>query len=220
MLNLVLSFALAFGVAAVEPPELTLDLDPHIDGGSEIVLVFPQDGETRFDNTWGASRPGGRRHQGTDLMADKMTPVLAAVDGVVVFVGDSPRAGRNVRIEHANGWETWYLHLNNDNLGTDDGKADWSLSFAEGIEEGVEVRAGQVIGYVGDSGNAEASGSHTHFELHSPGGRVNPYPFLEPAYARFQLILEERRIAELASVIADVSGQPLDSLLTDWIESP
>lgn len=220
MLNLVLSLALAFGASAVEPPDLTLDVEVHIDESGEVELVFPQDGETRFDNTWGAARPGGRRHQGTDLMADKMTPVLAAADGVVIFVGESPRAGRNIRIEHAGGWETWYLHLNNDNPGTDDGKADWSLSFAEGIEEGVEVRAGQVIAYVGDSGNAEASGSHTHFELHSPSGRVNPYPFLEPAYARFQPVLEERRIADLAMVIADVSGQPFDSLLTDWIETP
>jgi len=201
LLNIVLSLALALG---------GLGADSQLHGETpegEMVLVFPQDGETRFDNTWGAPRPGGRRHQGTDLMADKMTPVLAAADGVVISVGDSPRAGRNIRIRHAGGWETWYLHLNNDNPGTDDGHADWSLSFAEGLDSGSLVRAGQVIGYVGDSGNAENSGSHTHFELHSPSGRVNPYPFLEDAYVRYQAVLEERRITEMAALIAAVSGQ-------------
>ncbi len=219
MLNLLLSLALALGVGGIEPPELTLVTDAHSDIDDEMVLVFPQDGETRFDNTWGAPRSGGRSHQGTDLMADKMTPVVAAADGVVVFVGESPRAGRNIRIEHRGGWETWYLHLNNDNPGTDDGLAEWSLSFAQGIEEGVEVSAGQLIGYVGDSGNAENSGSHTHFELHSPDGPVNPYPFLEAAYMRFEPVLEERRIADLVSLVAGVSGRPIDSLLADWKKS-
>ena len=67
-----------------------------------------------------------------------------------------------------------YLHLNNDDPGTDNGRADWSLTLVQGLEVGSHVEAGQHIGYVGDSGNAEWTGSHTHFELAHDGGRSIP----------------------------------------------
>ncbi len=73
----------------------------------------------------------------------------------------------------------WYIHLNNDTPGTDDGLG-WG--FADGISSGVHVTAGQLIGWVGDSGNAEWTASHLHFELHHPDhGSVNPYPHLREA---------------------------------------
>ncbi|MGH8911797.1 MAG: S-layer homology domain-containing protein, partial [Acidimicrobiia bacterium] len=67
------------------------------------------------------------------------------------------------------------IHLNNDSPGTDDGLA-WGI--APGIERGVAVTAGQLIGWVGDSGNAEWSGSHLHFEIRVEGAAVNSYPSL------------------------------------------
>ncbi len=144
---------------------------------------FPQEiDQTYFFSSYGDRRPGGRRHQGNDLMASKMTGVYAFAAGVVVVVDEARRPGRYIIIEHENGWETYYLHLNNDNPGTDDGRADWSLTVAPGIEEGARVTAGQLIGWVGDSGNAEGTGPHTHFELRHDNRPVNPYPYLMEAW--------------------------------------
>ncbi len=148
-------------------------------------LVFPQDPlVTEFANTFGAARSGGRRHHGTDLMAPKLTPIYAVADGIVTIVRNGGSAGRWVAIEHTFGWESWYMHLNNDSPGTDDGRADPAWTYAEGLVVGKLVRAGELIGYVGDSGNAEGSGPHTHFELHHDGRVVNPYPYLAEAYKR------------------------------------
>jgi murein DD-endopeptidase MepM/ murein hydrolase activator NlpD len=149
-------------------------------------VSFPQETDkTSFSNDWGARRSGGRRHGGNDLMAvAKMTEVYALADGVVTKINERSRPGRYISIEHAGGWESLYLHLNDDNIGTDDGKADWSLTLAPGIEEGAEVKAGQVIAWVGDSGNAEGTGPHTHFELSHDGHEINPYFALEGAFDR------------------------------------
>jgi murein DD-endopeptidase MepM/ murein hydrolase activator NlpD len=157
-------------VAASEPP---------------FVLDFPQDPQsTVFSSTFGAARSGGRRHQGNDLMAPKLTHVYAAAAGTVTVIDTHGSAGRYVEIQHEGGWLTRYLHLNNDDPGTDNGRADWSLTLVSGLEVGSRVVAGQHIGYVGDSGNAEWTGSHTHFELAHDGGEVDPYPVLKDAYAR------------------------------------
>ncbi len=154
--------------------------------GDEFELVaFPQPHpETYFSSTFGARRPGGRRHKGNDLMGHKMMPVVAVADGVVEYVGKSRNAGRYLIIAHEGGWESWYLHLNNDTPGTDDGAAAPEHTYAEGIEEGAVVEAGQLIGWVGDSGNAEGTAPHTHFELRRHGKAVNPHSYLEDAWLR------------------------------------
>lgn len=149
-----------------------------------IEITFPQDiTVTSFHDDWRARRSGGRRHEGNDLMAPKMTEVYAAADGVVVKVSESARAGRYLIIEHADGWETYYIHLNDDNVGTDDGRAPWALTLALGVRVGSLVEAGQLIGFVGDSGNAEGAMPHTHFELHHDGVPRNPHEYLEKAWA-------------------------------------
>lgn len=160
-------------------------------------VVFPQEtGPTEFRSSFGEARSGGRRHQGTDLLAPKMTEIYSIADGVVTYVGTNNLSGRNVRIDHVDGWESLYVHLNNDNIGTDDGRAPWSLTVAEGIEDGVEVEAGQLIGWVGDSGNAEWTTPHTHFELRINGRAIDAYQLLVEAYERaaeaaFQVMLDE-----------------------------
>lgn len=153
-------------------------------GATEFEIVFPQDATvTIFTSSFGADRDGGdRKHQGNDLMAPKMTPVYAVADGVVSRIKTGGRSGWYIMVDHGNGWESFHMHLNNDTPGTDDNRAAHEDTFAEGIEIGSEVIAGQLIGYVGDSGNAEGTAPHIHFELHRNGRPVDPYPYLYPAY--------------------------------------
>mgnify|MGYP001818753849 CR=1 FL=1 len=146
-------------------------------------IVFPQDAEaTTFANTWGAPRSGGRRHQGTDLMAPKLTPVYAIADGVVSRLHHSRLGGYGMWVDHGGGVTSVYIHLNNDTPGTDDGRGYPEWTYAPGVEVGTEVEAGQFIAWVGDSGNAEGAAPHTHFEIHISGAKVNPYPYLRPAW--------------------------------------
>jgi murein DD-endopeptidase MepM/ murein hydrolase activator NlpD len=145
-------------------------------------LTFPQaPAVTEFTDSFGAPR-SGHSHQGNDLMAPKMTEVVAVADGTVLWVRDSGSAGRYLVVEHAGGWESWYMHLNDDTPGTDDGSAPMSLGVV--VQEGDTVVAGQLIGYVGDSGNAEGSSAHTHFELHRDGVPVDPHDLLRAARRR------------------------------------
>ncbi len=146
--------------------ELTFDLND---------LIFPVIGEVTYSDDFGAPRCCGRTHEGNDLMADKMTPVVAVADGVVGWIGSTCCY---FEIDHADGYSTWYIHLNNDTPDTDDGLG-WGI--ADGIESGVEVTAGQLIGWVGDSGNAEETPPHLHFEIRENGVAINPYPYLQVA---------------------------------------
>jgi hypothetical protein len=154
--------------------------------------VFPLVGQDGVDfayyDTFGAARGGGRTHHGVDIgtYGVKGVPVVAAADGVIEYVnwssdpGDlNPERCCTIGIEHAGGWVTWYIHLDNDTPGTDDGKG-WGI--APGILPGVEVHAGQLIGWDGDSGNAEGTYPHLHWEVHAPGNVVvNPTPHADSA---------------------------------------
>jgi len=163
---------------AIASSDFTIEYFPHADSTAE------------FHNDWGASRSGGRRHKGTDVFSDKLTPVRAIADGFVERVRQSPRSGWYVWISHADGYSSWYMHLNNDEPGTDNGRGGEEHAIAPGVEKGAFVQAGQIIGWVGDSGNAEHTRPHTHFELHRDGTPINPYPFLAEAFQRKMRRLE------------------------------
>lgn len=169
---------------------------------TEYDMVFPIVGEVEFDNTWGNARSGGRRHQGTDILADKLMPVVAVADGVIDWVHDGDRKTCcALGIAHDDGWESYYIHMNNDTPGTDDGKG-WG--FAPGLEKGTRVAAGQLIGWVGDSGNAEGTVPHIHFELHRPDGtKINPYHSLVAAEQAETLTVAGVLPFETAQMIAD-----------------
>ena len=150
----------------------------------EYDLTFPVDGEHHFSDTFWASRSHGF-HEGQDIMAAKMTPVVAAADGVIRLVNWTSSAGMNpdrccsLVLRHDDGWESWYIHLDNDTTGTDDGEG-WGIK--QFVTPGVRVSAGQHIAWVGDSGNAEDTAPHVHFELRDPSGTiVNPYKALVAA---------------------------------------
>lgn len=162
--------------------------------GDDLYLRFPQlDEQTEFGDSWGDGRSDLRTHQGIDLMGTKLAPVVAVLDGVVDAMHNGDRSGYYVKIDHEGGTSSWYMHLNNDTPGTDDGRGGPEYAFAEGLEVGDLVEAGQVIGYVGDSGNAEWGAAHTHFELHMGGRAVNPYPYLRDAWERWLLELAIER---------------------------
>jgi peptidoglycan hydrolase-like protein with peptidoglycan-binding domain len=143
-------------------------------------MTFPVDGDHYFSDTFGAPRSHGKGHQGTDIFAAKGTPVVAAAAGTVRYVNWTARSHLNpdrccsVVVRHDDGWETRYLHLNNDDPGTDNGKG-WGV--ARGIVPGARVHAGQMLGWAGDSGNAESTPPHLHLELLDPDG-VHANPFL------------------------------------------
>jgi hypothetical protein len=107
----------------------------------------------------------------------KGLPVVAATSGTVTKVTyDKGNAGCSIRIRSRDRWETRYLHLNNDTPGTDE---IGHPCPAPGIEVGSRVEAGQVIGWIGDSGNAEKTQPHLHFELRNRSGYpIDPYKSL------------------------------------------
>jgi len=112
-------------------------------------------------------------------MANKRQGVVSATDGTVQYVTWWEGAGYSVRIKATDGYTYNYYHLNNDTPGTDDGKGGEMHAFAPDIHPGNPVKAGQLIGWVGDSGNAENTPPHLHFEMIEPNGKVvNPYTSL------------------------------------------
>ena len=135
-------------------------------------LVFPVDGYNDFRDTFWDARSHGL-HSSQDIFAKKMVPVVAAADGRIRLVNWSRSADLNparccsIVIDHDDGWQSTYIHLNNDTPGTDDGEG-WGI--ADGIAPGVAVSAGQLIGWVGDSGTSESKTPHLHFELRNRSG--------------------------------------------------
>jgi peptidoglycan LD-endopeptidase LytH len=126
-------------------------------------MALPIAGPVGYADTWGAPRSGGRRHQGTDVMAACGARVVAVADGSV-SLHQGGNGGKMLYLHATNGDTYFYSHLQ---------------GYADGIGSGAHVKAGQVIGYNGNTGNARGGPCHVHFEWHPKGGRpVNPYPLL------------------------------------------
>ena len=151
------------------------------------------DGGVYWSDTYGACRSGcSRSHQGVDMLGPKLTPLLAANDGYISWMRLDSSRGNNLVITDDDGWEYHYIHINNDSPGTDDGanpiEHAFSARIAEAWENGtwrnLRVSAGEVVAFMGDSGNAEGCCSHLHFEIVNPSGaNINPTPSVDAALA-------------------------------------
>jgi hypothetical protein len=171
VLLLTLLLGLAGPASAAAPP------------GSVPALIFPVAGPTSYIDDFGQARPGGP-HQGNDLMAAKKTPVVAVEPGRVKFWTTSVGAGCMLYLYGASGTTYLYIHLNNDLTMKNDnrGKCVPGVAYAHGLKNGAKVQTGQLLGYVGDSGDANGLASHLHFEVHPGGGAaVSPFPYLQTA---------------------------------------
>ena len=140
-------------------------------------IVFPIVGKATYSNTF-RSTPKGLL-PGNDIIAPKKALVVAAENGTVKFYTKSKEAGCMLYLYGLSGRTFEYLHLNNDLTSRNDnkGKCVAGTAYAEGLKNGQKVKAGQVIGYVGDSGIANGTQPHVHFEVHK-SSPVNPYPYL------------------------------------------
>ncbi len=151
-------------------------------------MSWPIAGDSQVISSFGVARDGGaRRHAGIDIQAPKLTPVLSVADGTVMEI--TQLAGTeeccSMKIRHDDGWYSVYIHLNNDMYLTDDGMG---IGVRPDLKVGDEVVAGQVVGWIGDSGNAEDSVNHLHFELRTRQGlAVDPAASLRQARRRADL---------------------------------
>ncbi len=146
-------------------------------------LVFPIVGAVAFTNDWGDARWQGS-HEGTDIMAPRRTIAVAAEAGKVKYWTSSSSAGCMLYLYGKSGTTYLYIHLNNDvTKGNDNrGRCGPGMSYAKGLRDGESVEAGEAIGYVGNSGDADHTDPHLHFEVHpNDGGATNPYPYLNKA---------------------------------------
>ncbi len=125
----------------------------------------PVDGFTSFTDTWGAPRSGGRSHQGVDMLGARWTPLAALESGSILRMGNGGLGGITIWLKGSSGHQYYYAHLE---------------AWADGLRVGQSVSAGEVIGYMGTSGNAPDYIPHVHFEYHPGGGAaVNPYPLVK-----------------------------------------
>jgi len=178
--SIVIATVLAPGLVSAAPYfDFNWHDEPSIVPTGSPDIVFPVSGGATFSDDFNDARGSGV-HEGNDLMAPKMTPIIAARGGRVSSAPTTqPSYGYIISIAGDDGYKYSYLHINNDTPGTDDGLGTAASAYAPGIQQGAQVSQGQVIAYVGDSGNAESTGSHLHFEIRLPDNTpINPYPYL------------------------------------------
>ncbi len=151
--------AAALGITATGAPSGTVD-------SGVSIQVFPVQGRCGFTNTWHNTRGGGRLHLGVDVIAPAGNLAYAVTDGTITkLYVDAPGSlsGNGVRLTLADGTYFFYAHF---------------TAVADGIGLGSKVKAGQILGTVGATGDTVTP--HLHFEVHPKGGSaVNPYPILK-----------------------------------------
>jgi Peptidase family M23 len=145
--------------------------------------AFPVVGNVNYIDDFGAPRPQGP-HEGNDIMSVRHQPAVAFERGTVQKHVGTSLGTCMLYLHGASGMTYVYIHLNND-LGPtndNDGGCRNRVSWAPGLQNGQTVRRGQLVGYVGDSGDANGLQPHLHFEIRTPTGRaIDPYTYLNKA---------------------------------------
>jgi hypothetical protein len=130
-------------------------------------------------------------HYGVDYGAPVGTPVLCTADGTVTLAGQNGGGGRMVRVRHANGFETNYLHLSR---------------YGNGVRRGKRVAQGQVIGYVGSSGLS--TGPHLDYRVKQNGRWINPLSISSPPVKPLQESRLHRYLSHALAVLSLIEGEP------------
>lgn len=127
-------------------------------------LPMPVEGVKRKElrDTWHASRPPARRHEGIDIFADKGTPVLSSTEGIVVRREETGLGGFVIWVLGPAGQRHYYAHLDQPAL----------------LDGRTRVQPGTLLGYVGNTGNARTTPPHLHYGIYTSAGAINPFPLL------------------------------------------
>ena len=140
-----------------------------------------------------------KMHKGVDFAAPTGTPIYAAGDGVIEMAGWNNGYGKYVRIKHNGTYKTAYAHMS---------------KIAKGVGKGTRVKQGEIIGYVGTTG--QSTGPHLHYEVHLDGKQVNPLGLKLPAGEK----LAGTDLAEFLAAVAEIDRLRGDSLPTQVAEKP
>ena len=134
-----------------------------------------------------------KKHQGVDFAAPTGTPIMAAGNGHIEFVGTNGGAGNYIRIKHLNGYKTSYSHLS---------------KYASGMKKNLRVKQGQVIGFVGSTGLS--TGPHLHYEVIFNNEKINPMKMKLPSGRTLEGSLLDNFLIEKKSI---------EQSLTQYIKS-
>ncbi|RYY55300.1 MAG: M23 family peptidase [Chitinophagaceae bacterium] len=163
-------------------PELLQSVGYTLNIGTSPSLAFPvrsQD-NPKASSFWGADRDGGRRsHEGVDIFAKKRTPAVAIADGRVTRVNENELGGKVVWMRpDGKDYTLYYAHLD-----------------SQMVTDGQRVRTGDVLGLIGNTGNARTTPAHLHFGIYASGGAVNPWPFINVNTPRSRAIVSDTTLA-------------------------
>jgi len=163
---------------APERATTVTDADVEYIAAKKLLIPVANVTASQLHDTFNQARSEGRRHDAIDIVASQGTPVLATTDGVVIKLFESERGGVTLyQLDPSGRYVYYYAHL---------------MRYADGIAEGRQLRRGDVIAYVGDTGNSGAGNFHLHFAISkrtgpnqwSGGDPINPYPLLVRKGAR------------------------------------
>jgi len=147
-------------------PELLQSVEYTLEITTGPSLAFPTQSKTKsISSFWGDGRDNNaRRHEGVDIFGPRRSPVLASANGTITRVNENNLGGKVVWLRPTGkDYTLYYAHL------------DEQIA-----KEGQEVKIGDTVGLMGNTGNAKTTATHLHFGIYTFGGAINPLPFIDP----------------------------------------